>query len=100
MSTDHLKLLKTGSSENDNEEFVNSDLQDAEFENKELEIKQMQCPYCWELFEWVFDESDESDEMIEDCPVCCRAIHFKKLTTQGINEPSQWEAMSEEDFYE
>lgn len=100
MSTEHLQLLKTRSPKNESEEFVHSDHEDLEFDNIELESRQMQCPYCWELFEWVCDESDTSDEMIEDCPVCCRPIHFKKQTAQGIDGISQWEAMSEEDFYE
>lgn len=65
-----------------------------------LESKEMQCPYCWELFEWLFDESDDSNEMIEDCPICCRPIHFKKQHLNGINSAPVWQAMSEEEYYE
>ena len=66
----------------------------------ELETKQMQCPYCWESFEWVCDDLDESDEMIEDCPVCCQPIHFKRFRHSELNQESQWQAFSEDDFYE
>ncbi|GAB6070628.1 hypothetical protein JCM30760_17250 [Thiomicrorhabdus hydrogeniphila] len=98
MRSDDLQPLNA--TEDDVENFDDSDLKHFEAEHIELESIQMQCPYCWELFEWVIDDSDESNEMIEDCPVCCRPIHFKKQGDSGFNEPSHWEALSEEDFYE
>jgi len=97
-NTDDRPLNKTPQDEFD--ELEDFELDDFYHEKIELESIQMQCPYCWELFEWVCDDSDESNEMIEDCPVCCRPIHFKKQGDSGFNEPSHWEALSEEDFYE
>ncbi|MBN2646763.1 MAG: CPXCG motif-containing cysteine-rich protein [Thiotrichales bacterium] len=41
-----------------------------------LETEIVQCPYCWSQIEIVLDPSDQSDEFIEDCFVCCRPIHF------------------------
>ena len=82
---------------NQDDDSENSNFEHA---NLELESRQMQCPYCWETFEWVCDDSDDSTEMIEDCPVCCRPIHFKRSGSFEFGEQSHWEALSEEDFYE
>ncbi|MDX1352375.1 MAG: CPXCG motif-containing cysteine-rich protein [Thiomicrorhabdus sp.] len=62
--------------------------------------KEVQCPYCWQSFEWLLDESDDSTEMIEDCPICCRPIHFKKQYLNGMNSPPEWRAFSEDEYYE
>ena len=40
-----------------------------------LPEKQIQCPYCWERFEIVVDESEGADQyFVYDCEVCCRPI--------------------------
>ncbi|MEA3405350.1 MAG: CPXCG motif-containing cysteine-rich protein [Pseudomonadota bacterium] len=41
-----------------------------------LDSQNIQCPYCWETFEIVVDPSEEHQEYIEDCFVCCRPIHL------------------------
>jgi len=34
------------------------------------------CPYCAEQVSLLVDPSDESQELIEDCEVCCRPVCF------------------------
>ena len=41
-----------------------------------LEEIRVQCPYCWERFEILVDCSEEQQDYIEDCFVCCRPINF------------------------
>lgn len=36
----------------------------------------VQCPYCWQSFTILIDASVESQEYVEDCEICCRAIDF------------------------
>lgn len=38
--------------------------------------KAIQCPYCGETIEVLIDESDMSQQYIEDCQVCCKPIVF------------------------
>ena len=43
--------------------------------NFELETAFIQCPYCWESFEILLDNSvEEAQQYTEDCYVCCRPI--------------------------
>ena len=42
----------------------------------ELEPYEVQCPYCWEKFEILIDDSVARQEYIEDCEVCCRPINL------------------------
>jgi hypothetical protein len=39
-------------------------------------LRQVECPYCGELFETTIDTSGGSQDYIEDCQVCCQAIEF------------------------
>ena len=39
-------------------------------------LRQVECPYCGELFETTVDISGGSQDYIEDCQVCCQAIEF------------------------
>lgn len=40
-----------------------------------LEEREIQCPYCWENFTLLIDESEgEEQSFIYDCEVCCRPI--------------------------
>ena len=32
----------------------------------------IQCPYCWQSFEFAVDTSIESQQFTTDCEVCCR----------------------------
>ena len=36
----------------------------------------VQCPYCWETFVLLVDGSQDHQEYVEDCEVCCRPIDF------------------------
>lgn len=40
-----------------------------------LPSQNVQCPYCWETIEIVY-EPDESEMFVCDCTVCCHPIHF------------------------
>ena len=40
-----------------------------------LEEREIQCPYCWESFTLLVDESEgEEQAFVYDCEVCCRPI--------------------------
>ena len=41
-----------------------------------LEIREINCPYCGEVFDASIDLSAGSQNYIEDCYVCCRPIQF------------------------
>lgn len=41
-----------------------------------LEEKNIACPYCGEVISVMIDCSEEEQEYIEDCQVCCRPIKF------------------------
>jgi hypothetical protein len=42
----------------------------------------IECPYCGEVFSILADTSYDSQEMVEDCSVCCRPIDLR-LTFSG-----------------
>ena len=42
----------------------------------QLQVVQIQCPYCWQNIEVLCDCSVDSQSYIEDCQVCCRPIVF------------------------
>ena len=62
-----------------------------------LETTEIQCPYCWQIFEIVVDLSEPQQEYIEDCYVCCRPIHLHIHVEEfgGVSV----ESVSEEDDY-
>ena len=39
-----------------------------------LSERQEQCPYCGETIDLLIDESEQEQNYIEDCQVCCRPI--------------------------
>ena len=39
-------------------------------------LKQVDCPYCGEVFETEVESYTGNQDYIEDCPVCCRPIEF------------------------
>jgi hypothetical protein len=41
------------------------------------------CPYCGERISVLIDNSEESQQYIEDCEVCCRPI---TIITQRIDD--------------
>jgi len=54
-------------------------------EDKGFGLRQadVECPYCGEEFEISVDPSEEGQEMIQDCSVCCRAITFDVQVIEG-----------------
>lgn len=49
-----------------------------------LQTHDLNCPYCGEVIQLVVDCSINSQEYIEDCPVCCRPINIS-TTINGEN---------------
>jgi len=45
------------------------------------------CPYCWQRISMILDSSEEDNDYIEDCEVCCRPIEliFKLSSDRLIN---------------
>jgi cysteine-rich CPXCG protein len=41
----------------------------------QLEPVNLQCPYCGEPIELLIDYSEQQQQYIEDCQVCCRPIN-------------------------
>ena len=48
-----------------------------------LRTTDVECPYCGEEFEISLDPSEEGQEMIQDCQVCCRPITFSFQMEEG-----------------
>lgn len=40
-----------------------------------------QCPYCWETISMLIDLSQNHQNYIEDCEVCCNPIQIQVSTT-------------------
>ncbi len=43
----------------------------------------VQCPYCGEEIGIVVDPSEEEQDYIEDCSVCCNPIQFRVSCVEG-----------------
>ena len=43
----------------------------------------VECPYCGEEFEVRVDPSEEGQEMIQDCNVCCKSIQLSVEVEDG-----------------
>ena len=35
-----------------------------------------QCPYCWEEISMLLEPSNQEQQYVEDCEVCCNPIEF------------------------
>lgn len=44
---------------------------------RELLEQHVSCPYCGEPISVLIDNSEESQQYIEDCQVCCQPIVFQ-----------------------
>lgn len=53
------------------------------------------CPYCGELIDVLIDSSENGQEYIEDCQVCCRPIIFSVVF--GIDDEPVVTVRSEND---
>ena len=36
-----------------------------------------QCPYCWEEISMLLEPSNQEQQYVEDCEVCCRPIQIQ-----------------------
>jgi len=60
-----------------------------------LETVQVQCPYCGEIMELQIERAEEEQELIEDCPVCCKPVTV--VVTSSDNGIISAEARHEDD---
>lgn len=60
------------------------DASKAEEKGFGLRQADVECPYCGEEFEISVDPSEEGQEMIQDCSVCCKAITFDVQVIEGV----------------
>ena len=42
------------------------------------------CPFCWEEISMLLERSDEVQNYIEDCEVCCQPIQIEYLFQKEI----------------
>ncbi|HIL91725.1 MAG TPA: CPXCG motif-containing cysteine-rich protein [Cycloclasticus sp.] len=54
------------------------------------------CPYCGEQIDTFVDASQGSQQIIEDCSVCCRPIELK-ITVDEINQTIRLIAQTDTD---
>lgn len=48
-----------------------------------LEEADVTCPYCWETVSLSLDLSEDSQDYIEDCPVCCHPMRVHVTAADG-----------------
>ena len=48
-----------------------------------LEESIVTCPHCWEEVSLTLDLSEETQDYIEDCPVCCHAMRVLVTAEDG-----------------
>lgn len=53
-----------------------------------------QCPYCWEEISMLLEPSNQTQQYIEDCEVCCRPIQIEYFFYEELQS---FTALSEED---
>jgi hypothetical protein len=55
-----------------------------EYDRFMLPEKEIQCPYCWERYPIVIDDSEGQElYFVYDCEVCCRPIDVCVQITEG-----------------
>lgn len=59
----------------------------------QLQESEIYCPYCGEMITILVDESQEDQQYIEDCQVCCRPINIR--VSAGFDGGWQVEATDE-----
>ena len=42
------------------------------------------CPFCWEEISMLLERSDEVQNYIEDCEVCCQPIQIEYLFQKEV----------------
>ena len=48
-----------------------------------LEETDVTCPHCWESVSITLDLSEDRQDYIEDCPVCCHPIRLFVTADDG-----------------
>ncbi len=48
-----------------------------------LEETTVTCPHCWETVSLTLDLSEDRQEYIEDCPVCCHPMRVVVTADDG-----------------
>ena len=43
-----------------------------------------QCPYCWEEISMLLEPSNQEQQYIEDCEVCCRPIQIQYFFEESL----------------
>ena len=43
-----------------------------------------QCPYCWEEISMLLERSNQEQQYVEDCEVCCRPIQILYFFEQEL----------------
>ena len=43
-----------------------------------------QCPYCWEEISMLLEPSNQEQQYVEDCEVCCRPIQILYFFEQEL----------------
>lgn len=51
-----------------------------------------QCPYCWEQISMLIDTSQQHQNYIEDCEICCNPIQLS--VTVANQETTSFQAKS------
>jgi hypothetical protein len=41
------------------------------------------CPWCWEEISLAVDLSEERQDYVEDCPVCCHPMRVTVIAEDG-----------------
>jgi hypothetical protein len=41
------------------------------------------CPYCWQEISFVLDMTENSQEYVEDCEICCNPINVRFEIVEG-----------------
>jgi len=60
-----------------------------------LQENNISCPYCGEMITILVDQSEEQQQYIEDCQVCCRPMDIRIIVS--ANGECQIEARNEND---
>ena len=57
--------------------------EEAEAPEAALKWVDVECPYCGETIEVRVDPSEEGQEMVQDCQVCCKPVQMSVENEEG-----------------
>ncbi|MGF1741383.1 CPXCG motif-containing cysteine-rich protein [Vibrio profundum] len=55
---------------------------------KSIRRRNVRCPHCGSTISMMFDLSNGSDEIYDDCPACCHSIHINVILNEIDDEMS------------